>query len=73
MRFRLRTLLILLAVMPPVIGVAWCSYWALKREPLPPVNLGPFGPFMVLGFMGAFLAAVTVAGVVLLARHREYP
>jgi len=34
MRYRLRTLLMLLAVLPPVVGVAWSKYadWKLQKE-----------------------------------------
>jgi hypothetical protein len=32
MRYRLRTLLILLAVLPPVLAVAWVKYSAWRAE-----------------------------------------
>lgn len=32
MRFRLRTLLVLLTVLPPLLGVAWIKYSAWRAE-----------------------------------------
>jgi len=32
MRYRLRTLLILLAILPPLLGVAWVKYAAWRAE-----------------------------------------
>jgi len=32
LRYKLRTLLILLAVLPPLLGVAWVKYTAWKRS-----------------------------------------
>jgi hypothetical protein len=32
MRYRLRTLLIVLAVLPPLVWVCWIGYWAFATE-----------------------------------------
>jgi hypothetical protein len=45
MRYRLRTLLILLAVMPPLLAWGWlaCSKWRAERERAIGVSLNDWG------------------------------
>jgi len=64
MRFRLRTLLILLAVGPPVLAVAW---WLVNfvHDPIPSQSGGPLPPMGLLA-VGAMLYPAAWAAVIAL-------
>jgi hypothetical protein len=73
MRYRLRTLLVVLALGPVVLAGAWWGWTSLGDSDWDRGNidsLGPFGPFMILGLLGAVFVAAMVALVVLL-KSRE--
>jgi TRAP-type C4-dicarboxylate transport system permease small subunit len=72
MQYRLRTLLMLLALGPPVLAGAWFAWRVLRNQRISvdTIDLGPFGAFIMLGFLGAVVAALLVA-VVVLAKSRR--
>jgi len=75
MRYRLRTLMVLLAVGPPALAVVWWAGVSLSSQSWSTMRFTSLGiiAFLLMGILGAIVAATAVAVVVLLVGRGERP